>query len=40
VKPSYVKEAYHLLQKSIIFVEAEDVELDDIAEEITELPKH
>ena len=29
VKPVYVKEAYRLLQKSIIFVETEDIELED-----------
>ena len=29
VQPVYVREAYRLLQKSIIFVENEDVELDD-----------
>jgi DNA replication licensing factor MCM6 len=29
VQPAYVKEAYRLLQKSIIFVESENVELDD-----------
>ena len=28
VKPKYVEEAYRLLQKSIIFVESEDIELD------------
>lgn len=34
VKPVYVKEAYRLLQKSIIFVESADIELDDIEEVI------
>lgn len=29
VQPVYVREAYRLLQKSIIFVETEDVELED-----------
>ena len=29
VQPVYIKEAYRLLQKSIIFVETEDIELED-----------
>lgn len=33
----YVREAYRLLQKSIIFVENEDVELDD-NEEVRSVP--
>lgn len=33
VQPVYVREAFRLLQKSIIFVEAEDIELDDGQEE-------
>ncbi len=34
VQAVHVKEAYRLLQKSIIFVETEDVELEDIEEEL------
>lgn len=33
----YVKEAYRLLQKSIIFVETEDIELEDNEEEMNQL---
>ena len=33
--PEYVREAYRLLQKSIIFVESEDVELDANDEEVS-----
>jgi DNA replication licensing factor MCM6 len=29
VRPIYIREAYRLLQQSIIFVESEDVELED-----------
>ena len=29
IQPAYVREAYRLLQKSIIFVESEDIELDE-----------
>jgi hypothetical protein len=32
VYPEYVREAYRLLQKSIILVENEDIELEDIEE--------
>ncbi|KAJ1439756.1 hypothetical protein B484DRAFT_167669 [Ochromonadaceae sp. CCMP2298] len=34
VQPVYIREAYRLLQKSIIFVESEDVELEDNEEEM------
>ena len=37
VNPAYVKEAYRLLQKSIIFVETEDVDLDANEEEMNTL---
>ena len=33
----YIREAYRLLQKSIIFVETEDIELDDNEEEMNEI---
>ena len=36
VQPVYVKEAYRLLQKSIIFVESADVDLEDNEEEMEE----
>jgi len=29
VEPVYIREAYRLLQKSIMFVETEDIELED-----------
>jgi hypothetical protein len=29
ISPLHVKEAYRLLQKSLIFVETEDIELED-----------
>ena len=32
VQPVYIREAYRLLQKSIILVENEDIELEDIEE--------
>jgi hypothetical protein len=35
VQPVYVREAFRLLQKSIIFVETEDIELEDNEEVIT-----
>lgn len=35
VRPVYIREAYRLLQQSIIFVESEDIELDD--ENLTEV---
>lgn len=38
VQAVHVKEAYRLLQKSIIFVETEDVELEDIEEELETIP--
>jgi len=34
IRPDYVKEGYRLLQKSIIFVETEDIELDENEEEM------
>ena len=37
VQPVYVREAYRLLQKSIIFVETEDIELDDNEDEMNRL---
>ena len=37
VRPVYIREAYRLLQKSIIFVETEDIELDDNEEEMNEI---
>jgi hypothetical protein len=32
VQPIYIREAFRLLQKSIILVENEDIELEDIEE--------
>lgn len=40
VQPVYVKEAYRLLQKSIIFVETEDIELGENEEEMDQLEKN
>jgi len=37
VQPVYIREAYRLLQKSIIMVENEDIELEDIEEEMDQL---
>jgi len=37
VQPVYVREAYRLLQKSIIFVETEDIELDDNEDEMNRI---
>merc|ERR1711871_706545 len=37
VQPVYVREAYRLLQKSIIFVETEDIELHDNEDEMNRL---
>ena len=34
IEPAYVREAYRLLQKSIIFVETEDIELEDNEEQM------
>jgi DNA replication licensing factor MCM6 len=36
VRPVYVSEAYRLLQKSIIFIESEDIELEDYEREMDE----
>jgi hypothetical protein len=36
VQPRYIREAYRLLQQSIIFVEAEDIELMDEAPDATD----
>jgi DNA replication licensing factor MCM6 len=38
IRPVYVREAFRLLQKSIIFVETEDVELEDIENEMDAIP--
>eukprot|EP01035_Chromulina_nebulosa_P018222 gene18222-23890_t len=38
VQPVYVREAHRLLQKSIIFVETEDIELEEFEEEMTQQP--
>lgn len=38
VRPSYVREAYRLLRKSIIHVETEDVTFDDMGDEFDEPP--
>jgi hypothetical protein len=37
VQPVYVREAYRLLQKSIIFIETEDVELGENEEEMDDI---
>lgn len=37
MKDVYVREAYRLLQRSIIFVETQDIELDDNEEEMDAL---
>jgi len=38
IRPVYVREAFRLLQKSIIFVETEDVELEEIENEMDAIP--